>query len=145
MARRIVTVFGATGLQGQSIQCVFRAYFAQRTVSTGGSVVNTLLKDGTFTPRAVTRNLGSEASTKLKSRGVEVVQADLNEHTSLDNALAGSEGVFGVRISHLCHFGNFIVNYDLLLFQLIVSPELEPATRLVDAAKRANVKFFVWR
>jgi uncharacterized protein YbjT (DUF2867 family) len=59
--------------------------------------VNTLLADGTFTPRAVTRNPSSEAAQKLKARGAEVVKADLWDVESLKTAIAGSEGVFGVR------------------------------------------------
>jgi len=102
---RIITVFGATGRQG-------------------GSVVNSLLEDGTFTPRAVARDPSSEAALKLKSRGVEVVQADLasEDTTALDKALAGSEGVFGFTLT----------------------PQLEPMVKLVEAAKRANVKLFVF-
>ncbi|KAJ7288605.1 hypothetical protein C8J57DRAFT_1214719 [Mycena rebaudengoi] len=47
MASRILAVFGATGLQGSS-------------------VIDAILKDGTFTPRAITRDVKSEASLKLR-------------------------------------------------------------------------------
>jgi uncharacterized protein YbjT (DUF2867 family) len=59
-------------------------------------VVNAILADGTFTPRAITRDVTSDAAQKLKARGVEVVQADLWDTGSLKKAIAGSEGVFGV-------------------------------------------------
>ena len=61
--------------------------------------MNAILADGTFTPRAVTRNTSSESALKLKARGAEVVQADLWDVESLKKAMAGSEGVFGA--SHL--------------------------------------------
>ncbi|KAJ7214059.1 hypothetical protein GGX14DRAFT_696767 [Mycena pura] len=77
MSSRIVSVFGATGDQGSA-------------------VIRALLKDGTFTPRAITRDTQSEASKKLKAQGVEVVEADSLDKVSLKNALQGSEAVFAV-------------------------------------------------
>ncbi|KAJ7621870.1 hypothetical protein DFH06DRAFT_1009680 [Mycena polygramma] len=74
---RIVAVFGATGLQGSS-------------------VVQRLLKDATFTPRAITRNPDSAASLKLKESGVDVVKVDPGDKASLVDALRGAEAVFGV-------------------------------------------------
>ncbi|KAJ7075695.1 hypothetical protein C8R43DRAFT_910717, partial [Mycena crocata] len=50
-------------------------------------------------PRAITRNLGSEAALKLKARGIEVVQADSADKASLVDALRGSEAVFAVCFS----------------------------------------------
>lgn len=64
----------------------------------GSSVVKALLADGTFTPRAVTRNPSSEKALKLKQLGVEVVQGDLWDVPSLKNAMSGAEGVFGVTL-----------------------------------------------
>jgi uncharacterized protein YbjT (DUF2867 family) len=55
-----------------------------------------VLKDGTFAPRAITRDPESEASLKLKARGVEVVKGDTADKASLVNALRGSEAVFAV-------------------------------------------------
>jgi uncharacterized protein YbjT (DUF2867 family) len=63
----------------------------------GSSVINSILADGTFTARAVTRDPSSESAEKLKARGVQVVKADLWDVESLKKAIAGSEGVFGVR------------------------------------------------
>jgi hypothetical protein len=67
----------------------------------GSSVVNALLKDGTFTPRAITRNPESETALKLKARGVEVVKGDCLDKASLVTALRGSEAVFGVSLRPL--------------------------------------------
>ncbi|KAJ7366453.1 hypothetical protein DFH08DRAFT_763655 [Mycena albidolilacea] len=76
---RIVSVFGATGLQG-------------------GSVVDALLKHGIFTPRAISRDPQSEASKKLAARGVQVVKGDALNKTGLVGALRGSEAVFAVTV-----------------------------------------------
>jgi uncharacterized protein YbjT (DUF2867 family) len=43
----------------------------------GSAVVNALLSDGTFTPRAITRNTASEKAFALKEKGAEVAEADL--------------------------------------------------------------------
>lgn len=63
----------------------------------GSSVVNALLAEGTFTPRAITRNPASENAKKLAAKGVEVVKADLWDKTTIKQAINGSEGVFLVR------------------------------------------------
>ncbi|KAJ6544277.1 hypothetical protein B0H19DRAFT_1309568 [Mycena capillaripes] len=101
---RIVSVFGATGLQGSA-------------------VVDALLKDGTFIPRAISRDPDSEACKKLKARGVEVVKGDALDKASLVGALRGSEAVFGV-----CEHKDEIVQ----------------GTNMVDAAKEVGVKFFIF-
>ncbi|XP_056390276.1 nmrA-like family domain-containing protein 1 [Hyla sarda] len=76
-AKKIVTVFGATGAQG-------------------GSVASALLKDGTFAVRAVTRDITKPAALKLKEAGAEVVSADLDNKKSLEAALSGAYGAFVV-------------------------------------------------
>lgn len=63
-------------------------------------MVQALLADGTFVPRAITRNCSSEKALKLKSLGAEVVQADLWDIDSLKQALSGVEAVYGV--CHVC-------------------------------------------
>ncbi|KAK7048079.1 NmrA domain-containing protein [Favolaschia claudopus] len=108
---RIVSVFGATGLQG-------------------GSVIKGLLEDGTFVPRAITRNPDSEAAKKLKARGVEVVQGDSLIKEGLADALRGSEAVFAVSVS------GFNPNKE--------TGDFAQGKNIVDAAKEAGVKFFIW-
>lgn len=82
---RIATVFGATGTQGSS-------------------VVHAILKDGTFTARAITRDVTSSSAKDLKSQGAQVVQADVSDEESVKKALEGSEVVFIVRlILTSCH------------------------------------------
>ncbi|KAJ6471738.1 hypothetical protein C8R47DRAFT_1222002 [Mycena vitilis] len=109
---RIVTVFGATGLQG-------------------AAVARALLKDGTFTPRAITRNPGSEAALKLKAEGIEVVKGDPLHRASLTDALRGSEAVFAVTA--------------IIMPITADGPnELVQGKNMVDAAKEAGVKFFIF-
>lgn len=62
-------------------------------------MLKAILADGEFTPRAITRNTVSEVSQKLAGRGVEVVQADLDDVQSLRKAFTGCEGVFSVSLS----------------------------------------------
>ncbi|KAJ7752924.1 hypothetical protein B0H16DRAFT_1459642 [Mycena metata] len=107
---RIASIIGATGNQG-------------------ASVVDALLKDGTFTPRAITRNPDSEASQKLKARGVEVVKADTADKASLISALQGSEAVFGVTLS--------VWSPDQL-------SEQTHGRNMIDASNEVGVKFFVF-
>ncbi|KFZ16051.1 hypothetical protein V501_02430 [Pseudogymnoascus sp. VKM F-4519 (FW-2642)] len=66
-----IVVLGATGQQGNS-------------------VVNSLLQNGNWKVRGVTRNLESEPAKKLAAKGVEVVAADANDESSLVKAFAVS-------------------------------------------------------
>ena len=65
--------------------------------ATGSSVVNSLLEEKTFLPRAITRNPTSDAAKTLAARGAEVVIGDLWDKESIKKALTGVEAVFGVR------------------------------------------------
>ncbi|KAI0434993.1 hypothetical protein F5Y09DRAFT_157605 [Xylaria sp. FL1042] len=80
-AKRIITVFGATGNQG-------------------GAVVNHFLNDpklnSTWTVRGVTRDVSKDSAKRLTSQGAELVAADLNDKASLVKAIAGSDTVFAV-------------------------------------------------
>lgn len=74
--KKLVTVFGATGLQG-------------------GSVVDALLKDGGFSVRGVTRKPTDEKSAGLKKKGVQVVQGDIvGPIEPLVEAMKGSYAAF---------------------------------------------------
>jgi hypothetical protein len=77
MSRKIVSVVGATGVQGRS-------------------VVNALVKDNKYSVRAVTRNPNSEKAKALASRGVEVVKADANDLESLIAAFRGSSIIYSM-------------------------------------------------
>ncbi|KAF8208566.1 hypothetical protein K438DRAFT_1812453 [Mycena galopus ATCC 62051] len=109
---RIVSIFGATGLQG-------------------GALVDALLKDGTFIPRAISRDPESQASQKLQARGVQVAKGDSLDKAGLVDALRGSEAVFAVTVSGLFH-------------QNMKGQEIAQGKNIVDAAKEVGVKFFIW-
>ena len=69
---KILTVVGATGVQG-------------------GSVVASALKDGKYKVRGITRNAQSESAKALASKGVEVVTASLDDVESLSKAFEVSQ------------------------------------------------------
>ena len=64
----------------------------------GSSVLNAILKDGTFKPRAVTRDVNSPAARKLAEQGCEVVQADMADKDAVKRAVDDAEAVFAVNI-----------------------------------------------
>ncbi|KAF7973251.1 hypothetical protein HWV62_15765 [Athelia sp. TMB] len=111
---RVVAVFGATGTQGSA-------------------VVNALLEDKTFVPRAITRNASSDAAKALAARGAEVATGDLWDRESIKKALEGCEAVFGVT------------NYnDPSIVRGDTAGEIVQGKQLVDVAKEIGIKFFVW-
>ncbi|KZV93492.1 NAD(P)-binding protein [Exidia glandulosa HHB12029] len=116
--KKLIVVFGATG-------------------AAGGSVAKYLLEDGTFAVRAVTRNAASPAAQALKEKGAEVVEADLNKPDTIPGVLSGAYGVSGLTDWWA-------------LFPTIGDPwktkeaELQQGKALVDAAKAAGVKHFVY-
>ncbi|KAL3467268.1 hypothetical protein BJX64DRAFT_166419 [Aspergillus heterothallicus] len=74
---KIITVVGATGTQGSS-------------------VISVLLNSKVYTIRAITRNPSSAAAQTLTAKGIEVVQADLNDIASLRAAFTGTHAIFAV-------------------------------------------------
>ncbi|MBJ6143085.1 NmrA/HSCARG family protein [Hymenobacter sp. BT559] len=102
MEKRLIAVVGATGLQGKG-------------------VVDALVKEGSFTVRAVTRN-----PKTYQGKAHEVAQGDLMDLASMTNAFRGAHGVFVVT--------NFWEGAD----------ELAQGTLAVEAAKNAQVQHFIW-
>lgn len=74
---RTILVTGATGTQG-------------------GAVVKQLLARG-YHVRALCRDPESPTARALADRGVEVHRGDLDDRASIDAAVAGVHGVFGVQ------------------------------------------------
>ncbi|KAI8626728.1 NmrA-like family protein [Xylariaceae sp. FL1651] len=113
-AKRIITVFGATGNQG-------------------GAIVKQFLNDpklnAAWAVRAVTRDVSKDSAKKLASQGAEVVAADINDEASLAKAMAGSDTVFAVT--------NYWEKLDMKL-------EEQQGRNLADAAKEAGVNHFIW-
>lgn len=97
------------------------------TGAQGGSVARHLSADGSFQVRALTRNPNSEAAQALAAAGVEVVAGDFDDRASLDAALTGCHGCFGVT--------SFWEHFD---------KEYEQGKNLVDAVAAAGVQHFVF-
>ncbi len=104
-----VVVMGATGQQGGAV--------CRHALAAGWRV------------RAITRTAESPAAQRLRSKGAQVVAADMNDPSSLDLALQGADAVFSVQ-----DFWAPGVGYD---------GEVRQGRHLADAAKRAGVSHFV--
>ncbi|TRM63901.1 hypothetical protein BD626DRAFT_493109 [Schizophyllum amplum] len=102
---RIATVFLATSLQGSS-------------------VVRALLKDGTFTVRAVTRDVSSDSARALSGLGCQVVGATMDDKDAVSKAVAGAECVALITLPSWKGI-----------------PELTQGINVIDASKAAGVKF----
>lgn len=109
---KIIAVVGATGSQG-------------------GGLARAILKDksGGFKARAITRNASSDKAKELKDRGAEVVEADVNDKSSLVKAF---EGVYGA--------------YCVTFFWEHFSPEkeIQHAKNMAEAAQEAGIKHVIW-
>ncbi|KAF8977958.1 hypothetical protein BGZ46_006988 [Entomortierella lignicola] len=81
---KVLVVFGATGQQG-------------------GSVVNYVINDPElskqFKVRGVTRDTSKPAAQSLSQKGVEMVEAEMDDIQSLQKALQGSHTVFAITTS----------------------------------------------
>ena len=110
-SKKIITVFGATGQQG-------------------GPIVTALLnaKDRYYV-RAITRNVNGDKAQHLKTLGVEVVYASMDEPDSLCSALAGSHGVF------------IVTNYWEYMDK---DREVRQGKNVVDACKNAHVQHVIF-
>ena len=76
-SEKTILVLGATGQQGSA-------------------VASHLLKDG-WKVRAMVRNPNSDQAQALGQRGIELVQGDLNQPSSLQEAMKGVYGVFSMQ------------------------------------------------
>jgi len=109
---KLIAVIGATGAQG-------------------GGLVQTIMSnpDAGFTVRAITRYPASDAARALADSGVSVVQADLDDKSSLTEAFKGAHGAYCVT--------NFWEHF---------SPQREfaQAANLAAAARSAGVAHVIW-
>ena len=85
-AKKIITVFGATGAQG-------------------GGLVRAIATDpgSEFSVRAVTRDVNSDKAKALAALGAEVVHGDLEDAASVGKALEGAYGAYFVTF-YWAHF-----------------------------------------
>lgn len=111
---KLITVFGATGVQG-------------------GSVVNAIVNhpdlSKLYRVRAITRNTKKPAAQKLSERGVQVASADLDDGTSVKNALTGSHVVFAVT------------NY---WEKQLKQSEITQGKGIADACREVGVEHLIW-
>lgn len=93
----------------------------------GGATARYLLKDG-WKVRALVRDDNKETSKELQKLGAELFKGDMADADSMDKAMAGVYGVFSVQ--------NFWEHgYD---------GELKQGLNVVDAAKKAGIKHFLY-
>src|SRR5262245_41920222 len=95
----------------------------------GGAVARYLLKDG-WRVRGLSRDLGKPAVKALQDSGVEVVQGNMEDRTSLDGAMQSVYGVFSVQNFWLPEVGH--------------DGEIRQGKLVADAAKAADVEHFVF-
>ncbi len=107
-ADRTVLVTGATGRQG-------------------GAVIRRMLPGG-WKLRALTRDSTSYAAQDLVRQGVEVVQGDLEDSSSLARAAQGVYGIYSVQ------------DY----WSVGAAREVQQGKNLADAAKKVGVEHFVY-
>ena len=105
---RIVLVAGATGRQG-------------------GAVVRHMLPRR-WKLRALTRNPKSYAARQLAEKGVEPVQGDLDDPTSLERAAHGVYGIYSVQD----------------FWTVGAKREVQQGENLADVAKKVGVEHFVY-
>ncbi|GAA0595490.1 NmrA/HSCARG family protein [Kribbella sandramycini] len=118
---KVIAVVGATGAQG-------------------GGLVQAILDDPerAFTVRALTRSAQSASAQALAARGAEIVEADLDDESSLRKAF---DGVYGAFV---------VTNYWVArtpaeeAARTRAEMELQQAGNAARAAKDAGVQHLVW-
>ena len=108
---KIVAVFGATGAQG------------------GGVASAVLQAKEKFAVRAITRNPDSDKAAALRGRGCEVVKCDMDDDTSVRNAVKGCYGVYLVT-NYWEHFS--------------MEKEIAQGKRVTDICKEVGVRHLVY-
>jgi len=112
--KKVLVVFGATGVQG-------------------GSVAKAILGDAklreSWTVRGVTRDVSKASAKALETLGAETVTADLNDASTLKNAVKGAFAVFAVTNYWESHSADV---------------EMKQGKAIADAAKEAGVQHYVW-
>jgi uncharacterized protein YbjT (DUF2867 family) len=110
--KKIIAVVGATGAQG-------------------GGLVRAILNDpgGSFSVRAITRDVTSEHARTLYHLGAELVAADIDDRASLVDALQGAYGAYFVTF-FWAHFSP--------------DKEMAEARNMAAAAKAVGIRQAIW-
>jgi uncharacterized protein YbjT (DUF2867 family) len=93
----------------------------------GGAVIRHMLPKG-WKLRALTRNLANPVAQDLARQGIELIQGDLEDPTSLERAVRGAFGVYSVQD----------------FWTVGAKREVRQGKNLADAAKKAGVAHFVY-
>jgi uncharacterized protein YbjT (DUF2867 family) len=113
---KLLTVFGATGVQGGS---VIRAVLADPTLSK------------TFKIRAVTRDVSKPSAQALSQQDIEVTAADMGSRSSVEAAVKGTHTLF-------------LVTLPDMMTGAPAGTETEHGKTVADAAKAAGVQHLIF-
>ena len=103
----------------------------------GSSVLRSLLKDGSYKIRAITRNPSSEKAKTLSAQGVEVVAANLNDEASLVKAFSGASVIYGVT--------DFFEPFTQTNAQEATEVEYRQGVNIASAAaKTSTLEHLIW-
>ncbi|WP_336832727.1 NmrA/HSCARG family protein [Staphylococcus pseudoxylosus] len=98
------------------------------TGTQGGAVLSEAIKSR-YNIRALVRNKNSNSAIELKNKGIEVVEGNWDDLTSLEKALEGIDGVFAVTVP----------SSD----PKDVNQESKQAKNLITASENQNIEKFV--
>ena len=119
------------------------AYSDPNKKKQGGSVAKVFLKDPKWRIRGITRDPGSDTSNALANKGVEMVQADLHDPSTLFQAFKGANLIFSVTDFWKPFFNP--VNIErakregISICQLCYNLEYEQGKNTADAAAHPDV------
>ena len=101
------------------------------TSAQGGGLARAILNDpdGSFNVRALTRNVRSDKAAGLAQLGAAVVEADLDDLKSLEQAFRGAYGAYCVT--------NFWEHFS-------PEKELAQAANMAEAARHAGLEHVIW-
>ncbi|GAA5938040.1 hypothetical protein JCM1841_000216 [Sporobolomyces salmonicolor] len=135
---KIVTVFGATGSQGEPRPARSVSPSTHLSQLAGGSVVKYLLEHPEFSIRAVTRNPDSASAQALQAQGVELVKGDAADQEACLRVCEGAWGVFGLTDFWAVYYSNGLDD------QGAYEVEVQHGRNMVDAVKAKGVRVFVY-
>jgi hypothetical protein len=117
-APKLITIIGATGIQG-------------------GSVIKALVNNPAYTLRAVTSNSQSEAANALRNQGIDVVEIKSQEVASYEAAFTGSYAIF----ASTNHFKDFMTTPTSEL----IRREAEEGINMAKAAANTpTLEHYIW-
>ena len=121
---KLIAVFGATGAQGSS-------------------VVNVLFAASGYKVRALTRNPDSSGAKALAEKGCEVVKVDMEDASSLENALKGCYGAFVVT-NYWGLLGEEIQKQNPNAADDAMKREVKQGKLIADASKKLGLKHVIY-